>query len=251
MSSVSSAGRAARAASGCLLTVDSVDARHGLLAAVRGVSFTSGGRAARAGRRERCGQDDPAAHDRRGAPARRPGRCGSTAPTSRGCRRTAASALGIALVPEGRRLFPRAHRPGEPARRGPARPARTWTVDTVLDAFPMLRPLRAQAGLDAVRRRAADHRDRPRADDQPAPAAARRGLAGARAARRRRGVRVAGRARRRAARRCCSSSRTWRARCDSPTASSACSRGASCSRRRRPSLTREQVTEAYFGLVTR
>jgi branched-chain amino acid transport system ATP-binding protein len=51
-------------------------------------------------------------------------------------------ALGIALVPEGRRLFPDmtvvenllvAGRHGRP---GP------WTVDTVLDAFPLLRPLR-------------------------------------------------------------------------------------------------------------
>jgi branched-chain amino acid transport system ATP-binding protein len=51
-------------------------------------------------------------------------------------------ALGIALVPEGRRLFPDmtvmenllvAGRHGRP---GP------WTVDSVLDAFPLLRPLR-------------------------------------------------------------------------------------------------------------
>ncbi len=49
--------------------------------------------------------------------------------------------LGIALVPEGRRLFPdmtveqNLRVAGGRGRGGP------WTVDTVLDAFPMLRPL--------------------------------------------------------------------------------------------------------------
>jgi branched-chain amino acid transport system ATP-binding protein len=51
-------------------------------------------------------------------------------------------ALGIALVPEGRRLFPdmtvreNLLVAGRRARPGP------WTVDAVLDAFPLLRPLR-------------------------------------------------------------------------------------------------------------
>ena len=49
--------------------------------------------------------------------------------------------LGISLVPEGRRLFPdmtveqNLRVAGGRGRSGP------WTVDTVLDAFPMLRPL--------------------------------------------------------------------------------------------------------------
>jgi branched-chain amino acid transport system ATP-binding protein len=50
--------------------------------------------------------------------------------------------LGIALVPEGRRLFPdmtveeNLRVAGASRRRGP------WTVDAVLEVFPLLRPLR-------------------------------------------------------------------------------------------------------------
>jgi branched-chain amino acid transport system ATP-binding protein len=47
--------------------------------------------------------------------------------------------MGIALVPEGRRLFPQLT--VEENLRVAARPGR-WTIDTVLDAFPLLRPLR-------------------------------------------------------------------------------------------------------------
>jgi branched-chain amino acid transport system ATP-binding protein len=56
--------------------------------------------------------------------------------------------LGICLVPEGRRLFPgltvaeNLQLAAEHGRRG------TWTVDTVLEAFPQLQPLRRRpAGL--------------------------------------------------------------------------------------------------------
>ena len=94
----------------------------------------------------------------------------------------------------------------------------------------MLAPLRQPARGDAVRRRAAGDGDRPRADHQPAAAAARRGLARPRAARRRRGLRVA--------RALIAEGHDGPARragpdagdSASPTASSACSRGASCSR---------------------
>ena len=51
--------------------------------------------------------------------------------------------MGIALVPEGRRLFAGLTRGGEPAR-GPAPrhgPGR-WDVQSVLDAFPLLAPRR-------------------------------------------------------------------------------------------------------------
>ena len=57
--------------------------------------------------------------------------------------------LGIALVPEGRRLFPdmtveqNLRVAGGKGRAGP------WTVDTVLDAFPILRPLARRTRLDA------------------------------------------------------------------------------------------------------
>lgn len=49
--------------------------------------------------------------------------------------------LGIALVPEGRRLFPdMTVEQNLRVAAGKGRPG-TWTVDTVLDAFPLLRPL--------------------------------------------------------------------------------------------------------------
>jgi branched-chain amino acid transport system ATP-binding protein len=125
-----------------LLAVDRVDARHGLLHAVRGVSLSveEGETVALVGAngagkttllRTIAGAHRPAAgrivFDGRDittlAPHRRVG-------------------MGIALVPEGRRLFSEltveenllvARSSG---RRG------SWTVDTVIDAFPMLGPLR-------------------------------------------------------------------------------------------------------------
>lgn len=125
-----------------LLAVESLDARHGLLHAVRGVSLALGegdklalvgangagkttllraiaGAHPVTGGRVRFAGDDVTAH-----PAHR------------------RVALGIALVPEGRRLFPdmtvleNLLVAGRRARPGP------WTLDTVLDAFPLLRPLR-------------------------------------------------------------------------------------------------------------
>jgi branched-chain amino acid transport system ATP-binding protein len=127
-----------------LLEVSELDARHGLLQAVRGMSFSvasgetialvgangagkttllrtlAGAHPASAGRVSLDGHDVThlAAHRR--------------------------VAQGLALVPEGRRLFQemtveenlqvagRRARPGE------------WTVDRVLEAFPMLKPLRRQ-----------------------------------------------------------------------------------------------------------
>ena len=71
-------------------------------------------------------------------------------------------AAGIALVPEGRRLFPSltveenlrigaySKRPGQ------------WSVATVLEVFPMLEPPARAPGLDVVRWRAAGRGDRAR-----------------------------------------------------------------------------------------
>jgi len=127
-----------------LLEVEAIEARHGLLRAVRGVSLSlaegekvalvgangagkttlmrviAGAHPAAAGRVRFDGEDvtDLPAHRRVG--------------------------LGIALVPEGRRLFPdmtleenllvagRQARPGQ------------WNVEAVLEAFPLLRPLRGR-----------------------------------------------------------------------------------------------------------
>ena len=52
--------------------------------------------------------------------------------------------MGIALVPEGRRMFREPDSRGEPARGGVQFREGHWTVETVLEAFPMLGPLRHQ-----------------------------------------------------------------------------------------------------------
>ena len=71
-----------------------------------------------------------------------------------------------------------------------SRPGR-WTVETRARGVPDARASAPSARGDALRRRAAGDRDRPRADLQSAPAAARRGLARARAAGRRRRLQLA------------------------------------------------------------
>lgn len=125
-----------------LLTVESLEARHGLLQAVRGVSLTleAGERLALVG----ANGAGKTTLLRAIAGAHRPasGRIlldGQDITSVRAHRRVR---LGIGLVPEGRRLFPDmtveenlrvARRSG---REGP------WTVDRVLEAFPILQPLR-------------------------------------------------------------------------------------------------------------
>jgi branched-chain amino acid transport system ATP-binding protein len=124
-----------------LLSVESIDARHGLLPAVRDVSLRvdAGETVALVGAngagkttllRTIAGAHRPAAgrvvfdgQDLTGVPAHRRVR------------------RGIALVPEGRRLFPGLtveENLGVAAtgREGP------WSVETVLEAFPLLQPLR-------------------------------------------------------------------------------------------------------------
>jgi branched-chain amino acid transport system ATP-binding protein len=125
-----------------LLQVDAVDSRYGLLQAVRGVTFdmAPGDTLALVGAngagkttllRTIAGAHRPAA-----------GRVvfdGADVTNTPSYRRVG---LGIALVPEGRRLFP-GLTVEENLRiavvRG--RPGR-WDVDAVLEAFPLLRPLR-------------------------------------------------------------------------------------------------------------
>jgi branched-chain amino acid transport system ATP-binding protein len=125
-----------------LLEVRALEARHGLLQAVRGISFElrEGETLALVGAngagkttllRALAGAHRPSA-----------GRVffdGADVTRLQPHRRVA---LGIALVPEGRRLFPgltveeNLLVAGGVGRRGP------WDVDRVLEAFPMLRPLR-------------------------------------------------------------------------------------------------------------
>ena len=80
--------------------------------------------------------------------------------------------LGIGLVPEGRQVFPnltaRENLVATAANRSGA--ADPWTLGQGLRAVPPARGAHRQHGKPALRRRAADAGDRPRADDQPAPA---------------------------------------------------------------------------------
>lgn len=132
----------AGAAGAALLSVDALEARHGLLPAVRGVSLAiaEGEKLALVGANG-AGKTTllrtlAGAHPAAAGTVRFDGADVTALPAHRRV------ALGIALVPEGRRLFPemtvvenlmvatRHKRPGP------------WNVDSVLDAFPLLRPLR-------------------------------------------------------------------------------------------------------------
>jgi branched-chain amino acid transport system ATP-binding protein len=125
-----------------LLSVENLSARHGLLQAVRDVSFTAAEGeilalvgANGAGKttllRTIAGSHRPAGGSVRFDDA--------DLGSMRANRRVR---LGIALVPEGRRLFggmtveENLAVAGANGRRG------RWTLETVLDAFPMLKPLR-------------------------------------------------------------------------------------------------------------
>ena len=156
--------------------------------------------------------------------------------------------MGIALVPEGRRLFQQMSvEENLELGRMSGRPG-PWTVDKVIETFPNLEARRTRPRRHAVGRRAAGDRDRPRTDEQSEPAAARRSVA--------RPVATCGRPRLSAHSTADEVRRTTivlveqdlSAPCASRRGSSACSKGASCSKAPTASLQRERVTEAYFGL---
>jgi branched-chain amino acid transport system ATP-binding protein len=125
-----------------LLDVVDLEARHGLLKAVRGVSFSiaEGETVALVGAngagKTTMLRTIAGAHPSSGGRLSFAGTDITSTPTHR---RVAA---GLALVPEGRRLFPEMTVQenlmvaGRRARPGP------WTIDSVLEAFPMLKPLR-------------------------------------------------------------------------------------------------------------
>jgi branched-chain amino acid transport system ATP-binding protein len=130
------------AAPAALLELDGLEARHGLLPAVRGVSLAlaEGDKLALVGANG-AGKTTllraiAGAHPIAAGAVRFAGADVTQLPAHRRV------ALGIALVPEGRRLFPELtvldnlEVAGRHARPGP------WNADTVLDAFPLLRPLR-------------------------------------------------------------------------------------------------------------
>jgi len=122
-----------------LLALEGIEARHGLLPAVRGVSLdVAEGEVLALVGANGAGKTTLL---RMIAGAHRPSagrvRFGGADITS--VRAHDRVRMGIALVPEGRRLFPSLT--VEENLHVAARPGR-WTVDTVLDAFPLLRPLR-------------------------------------------------------------------------------------------------------------
>ena len=129
---------------------------------------------------------------------------------------------GIALVPEGRRIFGELTveenlRLGLAARRARRRRRRIRSSEA-FELFPMLAEFRAPPGGRSLRRPAAAARDRARARRRPGRAPARRALARALADRRRRGLRRARARSASAASPSSSSSSARSARSRSPTA---------------------------------
>jgi branched-chain amino acid transport system ATP-binding protein len=127
-----------------VLSVRELDARHGLLQAVRGVSFDvdEGETVALVG----ANGAGKTTLLRTIAGAHRPVG-GSVTFDSRDVTRVPAHArvgLGIALVPEGRRLFPHLTVEENLLVASRRRNGDEWTVDRVLDAFPLLKPLRSK-----------------------------------------------------------------------------------------------------------
>ena len=102
--------------------------------------------------------------------------------------------LGLGWVAQEREIFPSLS--VEENLTVAARPGR-WDLAAVYELFPRLKERKGQHGQPALRRRAADARDRARADDQPGAAAARRAARGPGADHRRGAGRGAEEARRR------------------------------------------------------
>ncbi|HKI93303.1 MAG TPA: ABC transporter ATP-binding protein [Gaiellaceae bacterium] len=125
-----------------LLTVEELDVRHGLLQAVRQVSFEiAEGEAfalvgANGAGKTTLLRSIAGAHRLTGGRIVFGGRDITSLPAYKRVK------AGIALVPEGRRLFPNLSVEENLRVAGAARRSGRWTVDAVLEAFPLLQPLR-------------------------------------------------------------------------------------------------------------
>ncbi len=101
-----------------MLALEDLEVRYGAVPAVRGLSLEVGPRRdRRADRPERRGQVDDPARDHGPAVAARGRRSGSRAPRSPAAVPRTIARAGVALVPEGRRIFGELHGRGEPAAR--------------------------------------------------------------------------------------------------------------------------------------
>ena len=138
---------------------------------------------------------------------------------------------------------------GEPARGGRRAARRPVGRRGRARGLPAARAAPAHAGRQPVGRRAAGDGDRARADDQPTAAVARRGVARARTGRGRARLCARWPSWRDAGRRWCSSSRTSAARCQVAVARRVHAGGRLVLAGAAAEVTREQVTEAYFGLA--
>ena len=231
-----------------LLEIDSIDCFYGDFQALFDVSID--GRRGRDGGDHRCQrrrQIDAARRRGRNAAAVPPARCASTGGRSAGFRRTAASRQGSRSSRKGaassrasrsRRTFASA-RTAAGADRGASTRCTTSSRPRC-----SLEPV----GRHALRRRAADVRDRARADGEPAADPPRRALPRPRPRDHQDDLRDGGVDLATRAPRSCSSNRTSARRSQLPTAPTACSKAASRCTRRRAELTRERVVEAYFGV---
>src|SRR5919198_5641716 len=130
-----------------LLSVDRLDARHGLLPAVRDVTFeieegeTLALVGANGAGKTTLLRAIAGAHRPAGGRIVFDGVDVTHLPAHKRVRK------GIALVPEGRRLFPELTVEENLLVARRSRRAGPWTVDAVLEAFPLLRPRRkARAG---------------------------------------------------------------------------------------------------------
>ena len=125
-----------------LLEVHDLEASHGLLTAVRGISFSVGEGETLALVGANGAGKTTLLRTIAGAHPAAAGRVSLAATDITGLPAHRRVAMGLALVPEGRRLFPQMTVrenlmvAGRRARAGP------WTLDAVLEAFPMLKPLK-------------------------------------------------------------------------------------------------------------